>query len=377
MPCRDNRDQQWLTIGLRAQTKGGFGIGAGVDIAVHSAGHPYGPPLPPYNIVFGISHPLEFGPSRTVTKTVTVEKKVATESPRTRDGFVAGKVISAGGGAPLERAIVAVAGRTKSRVATDPDGSFKTGALPPGPVELEVTAVDFEPTSARAEVLAGQEAAVTVTLTPRARNAKVTGRLTDDKGRGVAGTLRFSGAQNAEVTADESGAFSTQLTAGAYVVRIEAARHFAKEVKVSVESGKDQDLSTQVRGRPAVSRVTVKGGRLLVRSPISFKSAGGKGPPLDPTPTARGVIEELADALISHPEVKRVRIEAHWDNSLAAAAAKDLTEQQARTVAAELARLGVGEERLATAGMGGARPLVPNIGAAKLRNRRVEFRAEN
>jgi len=75
--------------------------------------------------------------------------------------------------------------------------------------------------------------------------------------------------------------------------------------------------------------------------------------------------------------VKKVRIEAHWDSSLPKDKAQELTTDQARTVASYLARQGVGEDRIEAVGMGAQRPLVPNIGAAKLRNRRVEFRVVN
>jgi outer membrane protein OmpA-like peptidoglycan-associated protein len=371
-PCRDNRDQQWLTLGTRLQARGGFTVAAGFDVALHSVGFPYGPPLAPWNLLFGIAYPLDLSAPKLVTRTVTVERRVPVEK-KAPEGNVIGKVVNAVGGSPIEGAIVAVPGRTKSRVATDPDGTFRTAGLPPGLAELDVAAANFEPAQVRTSVVAGQEASVTVILTPRVQKATVTGKVTDDAGKPVAAaTVRFSGPQNAEVKTDDTGTFSTALSGGEYVMRIEADRFMAKESKVALTEGKDQDLSAAIHARPAVTRVTIRDGRLSIRQPVSFK-----GPAAEISPTAASVLDEVADVLSTHPEVKRVRIEAHWDSSLPKDKAQELTDQQAKAVASYLAKQGVGESRLEAVGMGAQRPLVPNIGTAKMRNRRVEFRLVN
>jgi outer membrane protein OmpA-like peptidoglycan-associated protein len=374
-PCRDNRDQQWATFGLRGQLRSGFSIGAGTDVALHSLGFPYGSPLAPWNLVLMLAYPIDLSTPKLVTRTVTVEKRVPVEK-KAPEGTVLGKVVTAAGGAPIEGALVSVPGRTKSRVATDPDGTFRTAGLPPGAAELEVAAANFEPNKVRAVVVAGQEAAVTVVLTPRVQKAKVSGRVTDDGGKPVrAATVRFAGPQNAEVKTDDTGAFTTSLTGGEYVVRVEADRFVAKETKVSLADGKDQDLSTAIHQRPIVTRVVIGKSRLSIRQPVSFKGTGPAATEI--SPTAASLLDEVADTLSTHPELKHVRIEAHWDASLPRDKAQELTDQQARAVATYLAKQGVGESRLEAVGMGAQRPLVPNIGTAKLRNRRVEFRIVN
>ena len=60
-PCIDNRDMQWLTLGARAAVYGGLVAGVGVDLRVRSVGFPYGAPLPPYNVIFGLSLPVDLG----------------------------------------------------------------------------------------------------------------------------------------------------------------------------------------------------------------------------------------------------------------------------------------------------------------------------
>ena len=55
MPCLDNRDLQWLTIGARADVYRGITVDLGVDVRIRSPGFPFGPPVAPWNLVFGVS----------------------------------------------------------------------------------------------------------------------------------------------------------------------------------------------------------------------------------------------------------------------------------------------------------------------------------
>jgi OOP family OmpA-OmpF porin len=55
------------------------------------------------------------------------------------------------------------------------------------------------------------------------------------------------------------------------------------------------------------------------------------------------------------------------------AKAQALTDEQAKAVAKYLVDQGVAADRVLSAGMGSKKPLVPNVGAGKSKNRRVEF----
>jgi outer membrane protein OmpA-like peptidoglycan-associated protein len=374
-PCRDNRDQQWITLGTRALLKNNISLVVAVDLALHSVGFPYGPPLPPLEVSLGVGFPFDLAAPHYVTRTVVKERRIAEKAI---EGYAAGKVLGAPTNTPVEGAIVSVAGRPKSRVATDPDGTFKTAGLPVGLVDLEVSAPGFVPASVRTSIAAGQEAPVAVTLTPKVKNGKVTGKITDPAGKALAATVHFSGPKDAEVKTDDSGAFTTTLPSGAYVIRIEADKFAGKELKLEVTDGQEQDASTSLRAKSAgpsgPSRVSVNKGKLSVRGALSFK---GSGPALEVTPASAAILDELAEVLNSHPEIRRVRIEAHWDTSLPKEKAQQLTEQQAKVVAAYLSRQGVASDRLQVVGRGAEKPIVPNIGLAKMRNRRVEIRAAN
>ncbi len=56
--CAGNRDQHWLSFGLRTSLGGGFALLGGVDLGVRSPGYPFGSPLLPFNVLFGVRQAL-------------------------------------------------------------------------------------------------------------------------------------------------------------------------------------------------------------------------------------------------------------------------------------------------------------------------------
>ena len=85
----------------------------------------------------------------------------------------------------------------------------------------------------------------------------------------------------------------------------------------------------------------------------------------------------MADILADHPEIKTLRIEAHWSGAgkgKGSDAAKKLTQKQAAAIKDYLVAKGTPADRIETVGAGGEVPLVPNLGPAnQAKNRRVEL----
>jgi len=366
---KNNRDQHWLTVGLQAQVLHGLTMTVGLDVALKSVGYVYGPALAPWNLLFGVGYQLDLVP-RVITRNVPVEKVVAKEGPM-REGLVAGRVISAAG-VPIESAVVGVSGREHSRVLTDTDGTFQSVPLAPGPVELLVVATGFETASVKTEVIAGQTANLVVTLTPRAPAAKAVGRITDDSGKGVVASIKMAGPQIAEAKSDESGNFAVPVASGLYAVRVDADQYLSKEVQLSVAEGRENSVSITLRSRPAVAGVTFQDGKFKFRQAIAFKPAGKKSG-VELAVGMPHLLDEVVDILVNRSEIKQVRVEAHWDSSLPAAQAQALTDEQAKAVAKYLVDQGIAPERVVPVGMAAKKPLVPNLGKGKLKNRRVEL----
>lgn len=362
-----NRDQQWLTLGLRARVYRGVTLDAGTDIRMRSVGFQYGPPLPTYGVLFGLSYGLDIDAfRRPIVVTRTIEKTV--NPPPPDEGRIAGLVKDAKDGKPIAGAIVGVKDRPRSRVATDPDGTFLTGPLPPGPAELEVTAPSFEGNKVQAVVAVGpRPVELAVALTPKVLTGNVRGRVLDSQGHGLDATVRFIGAEAFETKADISGSFSAALPVGPYKVTAEAIGVGKKEAPLDIASGQDRQLDITIH--PPNPDIAIEGDSITLRQPIKFKPGT---PRLEPK--VQGELDGVVELLSDHPEIRTLRVEAHWDTS-AGSKSKELTDKQAGAIKEYLVKKGLSEGRVEAVGMGGDKPLVPNIGPTnKAKNRRVELR---
>jgi outer membrane protein OmpA-like peptidoglycan-associated protein len=366
--CKDNKDQHWVTLGVQAQVLHGLTLTVGLDLAMKSPGYPYGPALAPWNVLFGLGYPLDLVPR--IVRNVPVEK-IVTKEVALSEGRVAGRVISATG-VPVEGAIVGVSGRPHSRVVTEADGSFQSVPLSPGPIDLVVLANGFEPYTTKAEIIAGQIANVMLRLTPKPPAARASGRITDESGKGIVAAVKLAGPQIAEGRSDESGNFAIPVAPGVYAMRIEADQYLSKELQVTVADGREFGRNVTLRSRPAVPGVTYQDGKFKLRQAVTFKPVGGK-PSSDLTAGMPHLLDEVIDVLVNHPEIRQLRVEAHWDSSMAAAKAQALTDAQAKAVAKYLVDEGIAPDRVVSEGMGAKKPIVPNLGAGKSKNRRVEF----
>ena len=367
-PCKDNQDIHWVTFGLQAQVLHGLTLTAGLDVALRSPGYPYAPALVPWNLLFGIGYPIDLVPR--IVRNVPVEKIVTKESSL-REGLVAGRVISAAG-TPVEGAVVGVSGREHSRVLTDADGTFQSVPLVPGPIELVVVASGFETATVKTEVIAGQTANIVLRLTPKAPAARAVGRISDDAGKGVVASIKLAGPQIAEGRSDESGNFSVPVVPGLYALRVDADQFLSKELQLTVADGRENAISITLRTRPAVAGVTFKDGKFKLRQAVSFKTVAKK-PSAVLGAGAPHLLDEVVDILVNRSEIRQVRVEAHWDSSLAAENAQALTDDQAKAVAKYLSDQGIAADRVVPVGMGAKKPVVPNLGAGKAKNRRIEF----
>ena len=90
--------------------------------------------------------------------------------------------------------------------------------------------------------------------------------------------------------------------------------------------------------------------------------------------TSHGLLDEIADLLVAHPEVVRVRVEGHTDLVGSPAANQALSQSRAEAVRAYLVSAGVPADRIEAKGYGASRPVVDaTTPEANEINRRVEF----
>ena len=91
-------------------------------------------------------------------------------------------------------------------------------------------------------------------------------------------------------------------------------------------------------------------------------------------PVSFPLLDDVAEALKQHAEVKQVRIEGHTDSTGSAKLNTSLSKKRAQAVRAYLVDKGVEASRLEAAGFGPSKPVGDNKTAeGREQNRRVEF----
>lgn len=94
-------------------------------------------------------------------------------------------------------------------------------------------------------------------------------------------------------------------------------------------------------------------------------------------PTSLPLLDEVAQVLVANPQVKKVLVEGHTDNTGKAALNTQLSDGRAKAVRDYLVKKGVAAERLDAKGFGPTRPVADNKTAkGRETNRRVEFMIE-
>jgi outer membrane protein OmpA-like peptidoglycan-associated protein len=131
----------------------------------------------------------------------------------------------------------------------------------------------------------------------------------------------------------------------------------------------DEKGTPENAGCASKQLVTIKADKIEILDKVFFK-------------TGKDIIEKksfklldnVAQVLAAHPELKQIRVEGHTDNVGDPAKNKDLSERRAKAVVAYLVGKGLAADRLVGKGFGDEKPLVDNTTAdGKAQNRRVEF----
>jgi outer membrane protein OmpA-like peptidoglycan-associated protein len=196
-------------------------------------------------------------------------------------------------------------------------------------------------------------AAQSVKLSSATPNATI--RYTTDGSAPTAASATYAGpitvAQDTTIHAVASapGATDSPVAAGAYKITPPPPPPPAAPAKVTM-TGKKLELMEKVYFD--TSKTTIK--------EVSFP-----------------LLDEVAQLLTAHPEVKKVLVEGHTDDTGSAAFNTTLSQGRAEAVRDYLVKKGVAAERLSAKGFGPTQPIGDNKTAAgRDANRRVEFTIE-
>jgi outer membrane protein OmpA-like peptidoglycan-associated protein len=364
---------QYVTLGVRVRPVAGLILDTGIDLGLTSPGFQYGPPVPLWNLVLGAAYAFDVvGASRSKIVTTTITRESA--GPLV-EGKLRGIVRDAVSKKPVAGALIKYANRQATPQMSGDDGTFLSYGFPPGPIALDISRDDYEPAHLESMIPPNGEMPVEVLLTPRPpQNGIVHVKVSDDAGQPVAtATTRFTSPSSGSVVDAEgegAGAFVAKLPPGEYSLEVSAEGYLAKQRQVTVATGQPQSVDVLLRKKPATSHVSLGKGEIVIKGTVHFGTNNA-----EIRPDGEQLLDEVADVLVKHPEIKKVRVEGHTDNRGGEQTNLELSKARAASVVAYLVKQGIDPARLGSEGYGASQPLVPNISPAnRAKNRRVAFK---
>ena len=112
-------------------------------------------------------------------------------------------------------------------------------------------------------------------------------------------------------------------------------------------------------------------GQIKILDQVKFKVGSAQ---ILPGKDSEEVLDAVLKVLTTHPEITKMRIEGHTDNTGSAALNRKLSKARAASVAAWLVKKGIEKDRLTSDGFGPDKPLDVNTTEdGRRNNRRVEF----
>lgn len=372
-------------------------------------------------IGIGFAHDITSAGGRAEAPKV-VEKVV--QLPPPPEYRVVGLVLDEKTQQPIPNAIVKFQGQSLTGMVARQDGSFETTSLQPGTYTFAVTADGYREgvctvtvaqggtppapgTEANASNPSGADP-MGLSQTPDASGATpgaalpgatapaagagpsvtnvacplkalpavgaVQGALSDaDTNLPVPGahvTIRDAKGRELALEADGAGAFRFEnVPVGAVKISVAADGYMPAAVDLEIRPKSEQRQPISLNKRPKKPSVLVTAQEVKITKQINFANDSAVI-----VPESLGLVQEIALTIKEHPELARIEIQGHTDNTGTPAYNKRLSQERAEAVRNGLISLGVESARLTAVGYGPDKALVPNTTeASKAKNRRVQF----
>ena len=243
------------------------------------------------------------------------------------------------------------------------DQETETGSplmLSVGPVVASIGAIE-EPLDVP------QGAPVVLTVVVPAPRGDLVVRAQDREGKPIAGAT-WSAKGPVEIGGQSAGE-AVPVRPGLYTLTASAEgyRPATGEVEVVLNG----EATLQLEMLPA--RAAVRSDRIEIKDSVYFETGRSTIKTV-----SHALLDEVAELLKAHPEVKRIRIEGHTDSRGGRDANQKLSQGRAEAVRTYLIEAGVDENRLTAVGYGEDKPLDRReTPAAWEKNRRVDFFVED
>jgi outer membrane protein OmpA-like peptidoglycan-associated protein len=329
-------------------------------------------PNAPYRVILAAGYTADVQKKKPEVVIKEVEKLVEVQAGVTL-GRIKGTILEQGAdGVVVANAKISFPGRDVSRLLTAADGTFVSFGFVPGDVQVEVEADGYETGNCTTTIPpAGGDVSLAcmITALPRVGTASI--QVFNDKGAPLPGvSLAVTGPDFKNVATDSEGRVRlSEIKPGEYKVRIEHPGYLVSVSSLIVKVREETQQTIQLVATPKVASVKIQGSKITVKGTIYFSLNTAK---IESRSDA--LLTEIANVLMSHPELLQVEIQGHTDDTGMPTRNSQLSQERAEAVKDWLSRAGVERDRLLAKGYGAEKPVAPNLNERnRARNRRVEF----
>ncbi|MFK7927259.1 MAG: OmpA family protein [Myxococcota bacterium] len=234
--------------------------------------------------------------------------------------------------------------------------------LPTGPAEIKGKIDTYKPISVTRSIPGGESHEVILTLEPAFVSGTVMVEAVDTDGNPVQGaTFTMAGETDAKGDAGQN----VDVPIGDYQLTAVAPGYRQATKPVTVVEGETVSIKLDLEK----AKVVIDGTKIDLRDSVYFNL--GKD---SIKPVSYGLLDEVAETLVAHPELTKIRVEGHTDSRGSASSNLALSKRRAASVMAYLVGKGVSADRLESEGFGETKPVKQgNNEAAWSANRRVDF----
>lgn len=140
-----------------------------------------------------------------------------------KEGRVWGLILDGRDRTPIAGAQVSFPGANLTTLLTGPDGKYRSYQFNEGVIKIRVDAPNFTSVETAVTIKPGQEERFDFVLEYAEEVGELIGQITDNKGNGLPGTLEFTDAEVAPISADaQSGQFQVSLKPAIYTLKASA-----------------------------------------------------------------------------------------------------------------------------------------------------------
>ncbi|MBI5497343.1 MAG: OmpA family protein [Deltaproteobacteria bacterium] len=326
----------------------------------------------PWAAWVGVSYAFSPFVAETQVEVREVERRIETvrSVPAVKaGGRIAGRVLDDKTGKPVPDARLWLPGQGP-RFLANADGTYESFFMDPGIYDITAEAPDYDSATVKTETFAGRTVTLDIRLKPNPRFASFRATVVNEKDEAVPATIILTDARGVTVTVDaKDGTGSAEIPPGKYNAVAKADGYLLSGKNVVADAGVKTAESFLLKPEPKKRLTTLTREKIEIKSTIPFEFNKARL-----LTAASFILDEVVDTLLKNPQIGKLRVEGHTDNTGNADYNQKLSQARAEAVRDYLVQNGVASERLEAAGFGDQRPVAPNNSeAGRAKNRRVDF----